>query len=207
VSIRNAGNTVVYYQARAVARQSASHDNVCIQQSIGASPCIALLSTWIEDHPMELSHINASGEANMVDVGDKQLTERSATASGIVRMLPSTLRAIKSDGLKKGEVLAVARIAGIQGAKKCSELIPLCHPLALTKVSVSFEEISDSELKVIANCRLRGQTGVEMEALTAVSVACLTIYDMCKAVDKGMTIEAVGLDEKLGGKSGEWRKS
>jgi cyclic pyranopterin phosphate synthase len=86
-------------------------------------------------------------------------------------------------------------------------LIPLCHPLALTKVSVSFEEISDSELKVIANCSLRGQTGVEMEALTAVSVACLTVYDMCKAVDKGMTIEAVGLDEKLGGKSGEWRKS
>ena len=156
---------------------------------------------------MELSHINASGEANMVDVGDKQLTERSATASGIVRMLPSTLQAIKNDGLKKGEVLAVARIAGIQGAKKCSELIPLCHPLALTKVSVSFEEISDSKLKFIATCRLRGQTGVEMEALTAVSVACLTVYDMCKAVDKGMTIEAVGLDEKLGGKSGEWRKS
>ena len=156
---------------------------------------------------MELSHINASGEANMVDVGGKQLTERSATASGIVRMLPSTLQAIRNDGLKEGDVLAVARIAGIQGAKKCSELIPLCHPLALTKVSVSFEEVSDSKLKVIATCRLRGQTGVEMEALTAVSVACLTVYDMCKAVDKGMTIEAVGLDEKLGGKSGEWRKS
>lgn len=156
---------------------------------------------------MELSHINASGEANMVDVGDKQLTERSATASGIVRMLPSTLQAIKSDALKKGEVLAVARIAGIQGAKKCAELIPLCHPLALTKVSVSFEEMSNCELKVIATCRLRGQTGVEMEALTAVSVACLTVYDMCKAVDKGMTIEAVCLEEKLGGKSGEWRKS
>lgn len=156
---------------------------------------------------MGLSHINAAGEANMVDVGDKPATERSAVASGVIKMLPATLLAIKNDELKKGEVLAVARVAGIQGAKKCSDLIPLCHPLALTKVSVEFEEKSDSELKVTANCRLRGQTGVEMEALTAVSVACLTIYDMCKAIDKGMTIEAIGLDEKLGGKSGEWRKS
>lgn len=156
---------------------------------------------------MGLSHINAAGEANMVDVGDKPATERSAVASGVIKMLPATLLAIKNDELKKGEVLAVARVAGIQGAKKCSDLIPLCHPLALTKVSVEFEEKSDSELKVTADCRLRGQTGVEMEALTAVSVACLTIYDMCKAIDKGMTIEAIGLDEKLGGKSGEWRKS
>ena len=113
---------------------------------------------------MELSHINAAGEANMVDVGAKEQTERSATASGVVYMQPATLQAIKSDGLAKGEVLSVARVAGIQAAKKCSDLIPLCHPLALTKVSVSFEEISDRELKVLALVKLRGQTGVEMEA-------------------------------------------
>ena len=155
---------------------------------------------------MELSHVNAAGEANMVDVGAKEQTERSATASGVVYMQPGTLQAIKSDGLAKGEVLAVARVAGIQAAKKCSDLIPLCHPLALTKVSVSFEEISERELKVLALAKLRGQTGVEMEALTAVSVACLTIYDMCKAVDKGMRIESIVLEEKIGGESGEWRR-
>ena len=155
---------------------------------------------------MELSHINAAGEANMVDVGAKEQTERSATASGVVYMQPGTLQAIKSDGLAKGEVLAVARVAGIQAAKKCSDLIPLCHPLALTKVSVSFEEISERELKVLALAKLRGQTGVEMEALTAVSVACLTIYDMCKAVDKGMRIESIVLEEKIGGESVEWRR-
>ena len=102
--------------------------------------------------------------------------------------------------------LAVARVAGIQAAKKCSDLIPLCHPLALTKVSVGFEELSERQLKVIAEVRSRGQTGVEMEALTAVSIACLTIYDMCKAIDKGMRIEAIGLDEKIGGKSGKWSR-
>ena len=155
---------------------------------------------------MELNHINAAGEANMVDVGAKEQTERLATASGVVHMQPGTLQAIKSDGLAKGEVLAVARVAGIQAAKKCSDLIPLCHPLALTKVSVSFEEISERELKVLALVKLRGQTGVEMEALTAVSIACLTIYDMCKAIDKGMRIEFIALEEKIGGKSGEWRR-
>ena len=155
---------------------------------------------------MELSHINAAGEANMVDVGAKEQTERSATACGVVYMQPATLQAIKSDGLAKGEVLAVARVAGIQAAKKCSDLIPLCHPLALTKVSVSFEEISDREIKVLALVKLRGQTGVEMEALTAVSIACLTIYDMCKAIDKGMRIDAIALEQKIGGKSGEWRR-
>ena len=155
---------------------------------------------------MGLSHINAAGEANMVDVGAKEQTERSATASGVVYMQPGTLQAIKSDGLAKGEVLAVARVAGIQAAKKCSDLIPLCHPLALTKVSVNFEEISERELKVFALVKLRGQTGVEMEALTAVSISCLTIYDMCKAIDKGMRIESIELEEKIGGKSGEWRR-
>ena len=155
---------------------------------------------------MELNHINAAGEANMVDVGAKEQTERSATASGVVYMQPGTLQAIKSDGLAKGEVLAVARVAGIQAAKKCSDLIPLCHPLPLTKVSVTFEEISESELKVLALVKLRGQTGVEMEALTAVSISCLTIYDMCKAIDKGMRIKSIALEEKIGGKSGEWRR-
>ena len=155
---------------------------------------------------MGLSHINAAGEANMVDVGAKEQTERSATASGVVYMQPATLQAIKGDGLAKGEVLAVARVAGIQAAKKCSDLIPLCHPLPLTKVSVSFEEISESELKVLAQVKLRGQTGVEMEALTAVSISCLTIYDMCKAIDKGMRFESIALEEKIGGKSGEWRR-
>lgn len=140
----------------------------------------------------------------MVDVGGKDVTERSATASGILRMQASTMQAIRDDALSKGEVLAVARVAGIQAAKKCSELIPLCHPLALTKVSVNFSELSDTVLKVEAQCRLRGQTGVEMEALTAVSIACLTVYDMCKAVDKEMTIEVIGLDEKIGGKSGHY---
>ena len=207
VLIRNARSIIAYYHGCVVARLSVSHDTVRSLQSFGSFPRSACRQNRFKGYRMELSHINASGEANMVDVGDKQPTERSATASGVVRMLPSTLQAIKNDGLKKGEVLAVARIAGIQGAKKCSELIPLCHPLALTKVTVAFEEISDGKLKVTATCRLRGQTGVEMEALTAVSVACLTVYDMCKAVDKGMTIEAVGLEEKLGGKSGDWRKS
>ena len=155
---------------------------------------------------MELSHINAAGEANMVDVGAKDQTERSALASGVVLMQSETLAVIKSDGLVKGNVLAVARVAGIQAAKKCSDLIPLCHPLALTKVSVGFEELSERQLKVIAEVRSRGQTGVEMEALTAVSIACLTIYDMCKAIDKGMRIEAIGLDEKIGGKSGKWSR-
>ena len=140
----------------------------------------------------------------MVDVGGKDVTERSATASGILRMQASTMQAIRDDALSKGEVLAVARVAGIQAAKKCSELIPLCHPLALTKVSVNFSELSDTVLKVEAQCRLRGQTGVEMEALTAVSIACLTVYDMCKAIDKEMTIEVIGLDEKIGGKSGHY---
>ena len=150
---------------------------------------------------MELSHINAAGEANMVDVGAKEQTERSATASGVVYMQPATLQAIKSDGLAKGEVLAVARVAGIQAAKKCSDLIPLCHPLALTKVSVSFEEISDRELKVLALVKLRGQTGVEMEALTGCSIAALTIYDMTKALSHNIILGETKLMKKTGGKS------
>jgi cyclic pyranopterin phosphate synthase len=150
------------------------------------------------------SHINAAGEANMVDVGNKDVSQRTAVAAGIVSMQADTLAAIKANQLAKGEVLAVARVAAIQAAKRCADLIPLCHPLALSKVQVDFSEISDTQLEIRVQCRLSGQTGVEMEALTGVSVAALTIYDMCKAMDKGMTIGAVRLLEKTGGKSGDW---
>jgi cyclic pyranopterin phosphate synthase len=153
-----------------------------------------------------LSHINAAGEAHMVDVGDKAETVRSATAEGYVRMAPATLEVIRSGNAKKGDVIATARIAGIMAAKQTSNLIPLCHPLMLTKVTVDIEE--DAELpglRVTATAKLTGKTGVEMEALTAVSVACLTIYDMAKAVDKAMEIGGVRLIEKTGGKSGPFR--
>ncbi len=153
---------------------------------------------------MSLSHINSAGEANMVDVGDKQITQRVARASGILTMSASTLTAIRENQLQKGEVLAVARVAGIQGAKRCSDLIPLCHPLALSKVTVEFMELSDTQLEIVAECKVSGKTGVEMEALTAVSVASLTVYDMCKAVDKAMVIGSICLLEKQGGKSGHW---
>ena len=141
----------------------------------------------------------------MVDVGAKQHTSREAVAEACVRMQPETLQLIIEGGHKKGDVLATARIAGIQAAKKCSDLIPLCHPLMLSFVSVELEAIEKtSTVHILATCRLNGQTGVEMEALTAASVAALTLYDMCKAVDKGMAIEQVRLLEKRGGKSGEW---
>ena len=156
----------------------------------------------------QLTHIDDSGAAHMVDVGDKAVTLREATATGAVRMLPATLEAIRQGAMKKGDVIATARIAGIMAAKRTHELIPLCHPLALTKISV---EISIDEalpgLRVTATCRLNGQTGVEMEALTAASVACLTIYDMAKAIDRGMTIGEIRLIAKSGGKSGTWRES
>lgn len=149
------------------------------------------------------SHINAQGEANMVDVTAKEATVRTARAAGFVRMRPETLVAVRDSTIAKGEVLAVARIAGIQAAKKCSDLIPLCHPLALSKVQVDFELTAEG-VHVAALCRLTGKTGVEMEALCAVSTAALTIYDMCKALDKGMRIEDIHLIEKTGGKSGNW---
>jgi cyclic pyranopterin phosphate synthase len=153
----------------------------------------------------KLSHLNDDGEAHMVDVGGKSVTMREATAEALISMQPETLELIQSGGHKKGDVLAVARIAGIQAAKKCSDLIPLCHPLMLTKVSVEFEVHPHKPcVRIIATCGLDGKTGVEMEALTAVSVAALTIYDMCKAVDKGMVIEQTRLLEKRGGKSGHW---
>ncbi len=158
--------------------------------------------------PDGFTHFDAAGAARMVDVGGKPETERSATASALVRMDPAT-RAKIQDGTasKKGDVLAVARIAGIQAAKKTGDLIPLCHPLALTSVSVDFSWPDDpARLAITATARIFGRTGVEMEALTAVTVAALTIYDMCKAVDRGMTIERVLLEEKSGGQSGDFRR-
>ena len=142
----------------------------------------------------------------MVDVGDKAVTRRIAVAEGVVRMQPQTLARIMDGEVPKGDVLAVARVAGIQGAKRCADLIPLCHSLGLSRVTVRFERIGDGLLRIEAECRVEGRTGVEMEALTAVSVAALTVYDMCKAADRGMQIDAIRLLEKQGGKSGTWRR-
>jgi cyclic pyranopterin phosphate synthase len=153
-----------------------------------------------------LTHIGASGEAHMVDVGDKAETSRSATAEGYVRMLPETLALIREGNAKKGDVIGTARLAGIMAAKKTSDLIPLCHPLMLTKVVVDItEDETLPGLRVTATAKLTGKTGVEMEALTAASVACLTIYDMAKAVDRAMEIGGIRLLEKTGGKSGTYR--
>ncbi|MBN0989075.1 cyclic pyranopterin monophosphate synthase MoaC [Amphritea pacifica] len=153
-----------------------------------------------------LTHLDEKGHANMVDVSGKAVTTREATAQAVVKMLPETLHMISAGEHKKGDVLAVARIAGIQAAKRCSDLIPLCHPLMLSKVSVELTPKPESDaVLILATCKLAGQTGVEMEALTAASVAALTIYDMCKAVDKGMVISEVKLLEKRGGKSGHWQ--
>ncbi len=154
----------------------------------------------------KLTHIDETGAASMVDVSAKPITEREASAEGLVIMARETLALIKSGNAKKGDVLGVARIAGIMAAKKTHELIPLCHPLMLSKISVELEQ--DEHLpgiKVRATAKLSGQTGVEMEALTAVSVACLTIYDMVKAADRTMRIEGIKLTEKRGGKSGHFR--
>lgn len=156
---------------------------------------------------MTLTHLNPRGEAHMVDVADKSETRREATASGRIQMKPETLALLAEGGMPKGDVLATARIAGIQAAKRTHELIPLCHALPLSKVSVDFRlDEATSSVEVTASCRLNGRTGVEMEALTAVSVACLTLYDMCKAVDKDMEIGGIHLDAKSGGKSGDYRR-
>ncbi len=151
-----------------------------------------------------LTHLDSQGRANMVDVSDKASTVREATAEARVRMLPATLNMIVAGGHPKGDVFAVARIAGIQAAKKTSDLIPLCHPLMLTSVKVELQAEGEDVVHITARCKLSGQTGVEMEALTAASVAALTLYDMCKAVDRGMVIESVRLLEKVGGKSGHF---
>ena len=153
----------------------------------------------------DLTHFNQAGEAHMVDVGDKVVTKRVAVAEGQIMMLENTLDLIKQGNHKKGDVLGIARIAGIMAAKRTSDLIPLCHPLALTKVTVDFQILDDD---VAVQCRVQvetsGQTGVEMEALTALQVSLLTIYDMCKAVDRGMIMTDIRLLEKAGGKSGHW---
>ncbi|WP_086932988.1 cyclic pyranopterin monophosphate synthase MoaC [Agarilytica rhodophyticola] len=154
---------------------------------------------------MALTHLNKDGEAHMVDVGNKAITRRSATARSYVEMQTNTLALIQSGDNKKGDVFAVARIAGIQAAKKCADLIPLCHPLMLSKIAVELvAEPENKRVKIEATCTLDGKTGVEMEALTAASVAALTIYDMCKAVDKGMVISSTQLITKTGGKSGDF---
>ena len=154
----------------------------------------------------KLTHIDEDGKAQMVDVGYKEDTNRSATASGKVFMGVETIEALKKQELKKGDVLGVARVAGIQAAKKTSDLIPLCHPLVINFVSVDFK-IKERHVEIEATVKTFGKTGVEIEALTACSVAALTIYDMCKAVDKSITIEEVKLLEKTGGKSGNWYRS
>ena len=155
----------------------------------------------------KLSHFNQAGEAHMVDVGDKSISHRVAVAEGQITMQAGTLALIMEGGHKKGDVLGIARVAGIMAAKKTADLIPLCHPLSLTHVEIDLQPDKDENC-VYCRCQVEtnGQTGVEMEALTAVQIALLTIYDMCKAVDRGMTIEQVRLMEKSGGKSGTWKR-
>ncbi len=154
----------------------------------------------------KLTHIDEDGNAHMVDVSDKGQTERSATAKGSVLMQPETMALIQGGDVKKGDVLSVAQLAGIMGAKKTPDLIPLCHPLDLTSVKVELTcDTQRNAVNIEATCKLKGRTGVEMEALTAVSIAALTVYDMCKAADKGMRIVDIRLTHKAGGKSGEFK--
>ncbi len=159
----------------------------------------------MSDPKQTLTHFDNSGQAHMVDVGDKAITRRVAIATGTISMLASTLAHIQQGDTKKGDVLGIARIAAIQASKKTADLIPLCHPITLTRVAITFEiNATKNSIKCTATCETTGQTGVEMEALTAVSVGLLTIYDMCKAVDRGMTMGDIKLLEKHGGKSGDW---
>jgi len=152
-----------------------------------------------------LTHFDEQGNARMVDVGGKEVTERVATARGSVLMQPETIALIRQGGIKKGDVLSVARLAGIMGAKKTPDLIPLCHPLSLSSVTVDLSvDEARNAVDITATCKLSGKTGVEMEALTAVSIAALTVYDMCKAVDKGMRLTDIRLTHKSGGKSGTY---
>jgi len=156
----------------------------------------------------KLTHLDSQGRANMVDVSDKASTDRVAVATGRITMAASTLELIESGDNKKGDVLATARIAGIQGAKRCADLVPLCHPLMLSSIKVELElDREGSAVNIKAICKVSGQTGVEMEALTAVSIAALTVYDMCKAVDKNMVIGEICLQEKTGGRSGHFTRS
>ena len=154
-----------------------------------------------------LTHLDENGAAHMVDITEKEITQRIAIATSKITMLPETLEQVINQGIKKGDVLSVARIAGIQACKQCSTLIPLCHPLQLSSVSVDFKiDQTNSCIDIRCECKLSGRTGVEMEALTGASVAALTIYDMCKALDKGMVISETALSMKSGGKSGTWSK-
>lgn len=156
----------------------------------------------------ELTHFNAQGEAHMVDVGEKAITTREAVADGRIYMEPETLKLIMEGGHKKGDVLGVARVAGIMGSKRTSDLVPMCHPIMITNVELDLTpEPESNAVYCRATVRCNGQTGVEMEALTAVQVALLTVYDMCKAVDRGMRMDGVGLLSKSGGKSGTWKRS
>lgn len=155
---------------------------------------------------MNFTHIDESGKVSMVDVGNKAITVREARAEAFIKMKPETLLMIQGNNSKKGDVLACARIAGIQGGKKTSDLIPLCHAIPIDKISVDFESVGDNTLKIMTYAKCEYKTGVEMEALTAASVAALTVYDMCKAVDRGMEIESVRLVYKNGGKSGEYKR-
>jgi cyclic pyranopterin phosphate synthase len=155
----------------------------------------------------KLTHFDADGKAAMVDVSDKDITERSATAAGRVHVSPETMALIAAGDMKKGDVLGVARLAGIMATKRTPDLVPLCHPLALTSVAVDLEcNTETGTVEITATCKLKGRTGVEMEALTAVSVAALTVYDMCKAVDKDMTIGDIRLQHKAGGRSGTYTR-
>lgn len=154
----------------------------------------------------KLTHVNARGEAHMVDVGDKEITSRRAVARAGLTAQKDTLDALFANALKKGDALATARIAGIMAAKKTADLIPLCHPLSLTHVDITIERESETSLSVRATAETKGQTGVEMEALTAASVAALTLYDMAKAIDRAMTISQIALEEKQGGKSGTYKR-
>jgi cyclic pyranopterin phosphate synthase len=155
----------------------------------------------------DLTHIGPSGASRMVDVGAKPITQRLARASARIRMAEATRLRLAERGLSKGDVLEVARIAGIMAAKRTSELIPLCHPIALDAVEIEFELVDTDQVSITAQARTQGRTGVEMEALTAVSVAALTVYDMCKAIDRGIVIENIQLEAKSGGKSGDFHRS
>lgn len=155
---------------------------------------------------MELSHLDENGQAHMVDVSGKAVTDREALASARVKMKPETLNLILQGGIPKGDVFSAARIAGIMAAKRTHELIPLCHPIPLSAIDIRVEVAGDTEVLLYASVKTTWQTGVEMEALTAVSVAALTIYDMCKAVDRGIEINAVRLESKTGGKSGSFKR-
>jgi cyclic pyranopterin monophosphate synthase len=167
--------------------------------------CLVFQCGFELEAPMsELSHFDSAGASRMVDTSGKPDTARESRATAIVRMKAETLTLIRDRALAKGDVFEVARLAGIMAAKRTSDLIPLCHPLPITGVTLDFEPLSDDSVRIVASVRVFGKTGVEMEALTAVSIAALTVYDMCKAVDRGMTIERIQLEEKSGGKSGHF---